>query len=121
MESGISCDRQQFQSRPFERGSNSGLRGDREHGDPVQANGGNQGEQNGYNGGQKLFSRPRYQANVKQEQFGIGREKDGGFGGFGPPRCFQCGKKGHKSFDCPHRIGRVTSPGIENGIAHSRR
>ena len=35
-------DRQQFQSRPFERGNNSGLRGDRERGDPAQANGGKQ-------------------------------------------------------------------------------
>ena len=50
--------------------------------------------------------------------FGIGKEKDGGFG---PPRCFQCGKKCPKSFDCPNRVGRVTSPGrMESPIVVGR-
>ena len=104
--------RDQWRGRPFERGSNSGLRGDSysECSEPAQVNGTKQGEQYEYSGGQQGFGNrgQRYHGNVKPEP-GIDREER--HSGGGVPTCFKCGKRGHMKFDCPSRIGRVTSLG----------
>ena len=83
-------DRRQFR-RPFER---SGLRDDSERVDPFK---GKQGEQHERGGG-----------NVRQEP---GKGKDERDGDVGALKCFNCGKRGHKKFECPNKVARVTSPG----------
>ena len=73
-------------------------------------NGTKQGEQYEYSRGQQGFGNrgQRYHGNVQQEP-GIDREER--HSGVGVPTCFKCGKRGHMKFDCPSRIGRVTSLG----------
>ena len=87
--------------RPSERGSNGGLRGDNERVDRKQGEQHEQGSGNRSSGnkGQKIQG----SGGVKQEP---GRND-----GLGGPKCFNCGKRGHKKFECPNRVGRVTSPG----------
>ena len=103
-------DRRQFRSKPYERGGVSGLRGDGEHTEPAPTNGDRQGERHEYHSGQRPSNRgQRYGgSSVKQEP---GRERDEKDGSVRGPVCFSCGKRGHKKFDCPNKIARVTSSG----------
>ena len=88
----------------------SGLCGDGECTEPAPTNGDRQGERHEYHSGQRPSNRgQRYGgSSVKQKP---GRERDEKDGSVRGPVCFSCGKRGHKKFDCPNKIARVTSSG----------
>ena len=44
---------------------------------------------------------------MKQEVVKGKEEKEG----VGAPKCFNCGKRGHKKFECPNKVARVTGTG----------
>ena len=84
-------DQRQFR-RPFERS------GPREDGERVDRK---QGEQHERSSGQSKGGQGNQNvAKGKEEKESVGA-----------PKCFICGKRGHKKFECPNKVARVTSPG----------